>query len=382
MLAVVLPRAAFAGDPNSDPATKPYKNFVSQWGNDPIWTSTFVSGPTPKASNFPLARTGPDPTGNWLPPFAPTTQAHQAPGPFHVTDLPHPALGPVTFGDSSGLVDIAPHDAFYDSDRRLWYCDIEMNFGASYYPFIRLALARYQPTSLPGAHLSNIVLADFMALTPDRWLNVSQAQDPKVRAVALYGHSYSNSSSSVEAKLAPSSVFHTPFSTEVENPADVSPTCIVEVWVEKLVPGLGEDFGWKKEPGALITPPSAVPHPPAQPIPVDESHISGLIEHRQFEMAVRQDLLKPFAIWPTLWNGSVTVPQVPSPTDRFRLVVAEYEEYLVDDVTPYNSTPSAKDHRLVFVDHVELIRIRLPKCWHIFFDAIEKNGSQATMSQN
>ena len=61
-------------------------------------------------------------------------------------------------------MDIAPHDVFYDEQRQLWYCDIEVTWGASYFPFIRLALARYQPDALDSAHLSHVVLADFMPL--------------------------------------------------------------------------------------------------------------------------------------------------------------------------------------------------------------------------
>jgi hypothetical protein len=53
-----------------------------------------------------------------------------------------------------------------------------------------------------------------------------------------------------------------------------------------------------------------------------------------------------------LWEGTVTLP--PNAQDRYRLVVAEYEEYLIDDATPYNPTPSAKGRRLVFVEHVPL----------------------------
>jgi len=40
--------------------------------------------------------------------------------------------------------------------------------------------------------------------------------------------------------------------------------------------------------------------------------------------------------------------------DRHRLVIAEYEEYLIDDNRPYDRTPTRKARRLVFVDHVEL----------------------------
>lgn len=48
------------------------------------------------------------------------------------------------------------------------------------------------------------------------------------------------------------------------------------------------------------------------------------------------------------------LPQAPSPETRFRLVIAEYEEYLVDDERPYDPLVTKKDRRLVFVEHVEL----------------------------
>jgi hypothetical protein len=39
---------------------------------------------------------------------------------------------------------------------------------------------------------------------------------------------------------------------------------------------------------------------------------------------------------------------------RYRLAIAEYEEYLVDDDRPYDSVPTKKDRRLVFIEYVEL----------------------------
>ena len=35
-------------------------------------------------------------------------------------------------------------------------------------------------------------------------------------------------------------------------------------------------------------------------------------------------------------------------------MIAEYEEYLADGLLPYGHTPTAKNRRLVFVEHVEL----------------------------
>jgi hypothetical protein len=346
MLAVVLPRASFADDPNIYPSGSSYKKFVTQWGNDPVWASTFVSGPTPKPTNFPLKRTAPDPSGQWLPSFAPAAEADQPAGSYTVTDLPHPGL---RADDTTGLVDVVPHDVVYDADRRLWYCDIEITFGASYYPFIRLALARYQPISIPRAHLSNIVMADFAALASDRWLTISQSRDPRVRTISVYGFSFTDSSGHKEAQSSPSTVVM----NNVENPATVSPKSIVEVWVEKLDPALGEDFGWKKDSTAVISTGSPAPMMQA-PAPSAESEILRLRETTSPKAAMQENLISPISIWPTLWNGTVTLSQAPSAQARYRLVIAEYEEYLVDDATPYNPTPSAKDRRLVFVEHVEL----------------------------
>jgi hypothetical protein len=57
------------------------------------------------------------------------------------------------------------------------------------------------------------------------------------------------------------------------------------------------------------------------------------------------------SLWSTLWEGDVALPDDGS---RYRLVVAEYEEYLVDDTRPYDTTPTKKGRRIVFVENVEL----------------------------
>jgi hypothetical protein len=335
MLAVVLPPSNLVGDPNDVPEKKPLKNFVTQWGNDPIWLSPFVPGVAPRRENFPLARTAPDPDGNWLPAFAPPEEADQPPGPFSVTGLRDPEMqranAPIT-------VEVAPHDVFYDEERGLWYCDIEVTWNASYFPFIRLALARYQPASIPGAHLSNVVLADFMPLVPDRWLNVTRTENPRTRQVRVFGHSYESSSSHQEATRGPAGV-------------EVAATSVVEVRVERLEPSWGQDFGWRPEPRAVVQSGLAPPKP--GPLPIWRARAADLHEHREFEAILDEDLLDHIQIAPTLWKGNVTLPEADGGT-RFRLVIAEYEEYLVDDADPYDDPVRAKGRRLVFVEHVEL----------------------------
>jgi hypothetical protein len=349
MLAVAVPSAAFTGNPNVKPAAQPLKNFVTQWGNDPIWLSPFVAGVAPKRSNFPLARTAPDPTGKWLPAFAPTTEADQQ-APFHATALRHPEA---VSAEPDFLVDVAPHDVFYDPDRHLWYCDIEVAWGVSYYPFIRLALARYQPTSVPGAHLSKIVLADFMPLIADRWLNVTQTQEARTKRVAVFGSTYSDSSSHIEAERAPAmSVRLADGSLITLEPAKVAPSSVIELWVERLDSTLGTDFGWQREADAVVT--------PYVKATKKKSHASSLrtkavklLRQRKFDDLLKENLVR-FFVKPTLWEGSVTLPDTPSGSVRYRLAIAEYEEYLVDDDRPYDPVPTKKDRRLVFIEYVEV----------------------------
>ena len=357
MLGVVLPAATFAGDPNSDPAAQPLKNYVTQWGNDPIWLSPFVSGVAPKRADFPLARTAADLDGKWLPSFAPPEEADQPPEPFPTTGLDHPELLKPT---AQSRVDVAPHDVFFDQERQLWYCDIEVNFGTAYFPFIRLALARYQPVALSTAHLSNVVLADFMPLVPDRWLNVTQSRDSRTRQVTVFGHTFTSSSSHTEAAHAPAESLRLLDGTILDLHApEVASSSVVEVWVERLDPTMGEDFGWRRDPDAVVQKVKFQPHQfplssARTTVPNARVRADDLLKHREFEALIDEGLLGHIFVTPTLWEGTVTLSQSPGETARYRLVIAEYEEYLVDDAMPYDQIPTKKDRRIVFVEHVEL----------------------------
>lgn len=333
MLAVVLTPAGFAGDPDAEPKGHPYRTYVTQWANDPIWDSPFVKGIAPKRSDFPSARFAPDPTGRWLPPGAPPGEADQKPGTFTVT-----GLRPPRSTRPSAVIEVAPHDVFYDPDRALWYCDITIDTGPSYFPFIRLALARYQPTSCPGAWLSNIVLADMMALTADRWLSFAPTDDPDVRRVSLFGSRPSETSGHTEAAAAPSMVVFSPVAGLIEHrsPAVIAATTVIELWIERLEPLLGDDFGWSRVPGV-----HAVPDPP-RPAPIGGNALFTETK------ALKHTLLGSS----TLWEGTITIP--PAEGRSQRIVIAEYEEYLVDDDLPYDRVPTKKDRRLVYLEHIKL----------------------------
>lgn len=327
MLAVVLPPAGFSGDPDHA-AGGAYRSTVTQWGNDPIWQSSFVPGVAPGPGAFPLARWQGDPTGSWLPPDAPATEADQPPGPFPVS----PGLP-----GSNVLVSVAPHDVSYDSERRLWFCDIEINTGASYWPFVRLALARYQPCSTDGAHLSEVVLADVMQLTPDRSLVVHATGDGRSRRVTLYGNGYQASGGSREVR--PRSEID-PLSGQVNQVTPVSPTPVVDVWLERLEPMLGSDFGWVRIGEGVPVPRGSS----SGPFPLAPERLSLAVGIGAAQLRLR----------PPLWDGQIALPEHDG--RELRLVLAEYEEYAVDGPAPQQSMTSTKTgRRLVFVEHVTLV---------------------------
>lgn len=338
MLAVVLPPAGAAVDPDGPL----YKQAVTQWGNDPAWRSAFVAGTAPAAASFSRRRTASDPSGKWLPPQAPAVEADQPVGPFVTTGLRHPALPPHA---QQGLVDVAPHDVTWDPDRRLWFCDVEIRPGEAYWPFVRLALARYQPVSVHGTHLSTVVLADFMTLAPDRWLSVVPVSTaPLARQLRVFGFGPTESAGHAEA------------TTSEQSLASVVPaaTTVVEAWVERLNAALGTDFGWERVEAATartVTASEAVyPAGEHAPAPASVARLESVAERTAVGTSTLQQLIPA----PMLWSGVVTLPTQPSATTRYRAVVAEYEEYLADDAAPYGAPVTAKARRMVYTEHVEL----------------------------
>ena len=74
--------------------------------------------------------------------------------------------------NSTAKVCIVAVDVKYDTQRHLYYVDIMLNGGLAYYPFVRLAVARYQKNSLRKDNtdccLSPIVQTDYIQVPPPR----------------------------------------------------------------------------------------------------------------------------------------------------------------------------------------------------------------------
>ena len=178
-----------------------------------------------------------------------------------------------------------------------------------------------------------------MPLIPDRWLNVSRTNDPLTRRVRVFGNTYSDSSAHLETKDRQGSV-------------QAAASTVVEVWVERFDPARGEDFGWSRETRARVRNDRDVPPPP--PILVNEPRANNLLRHREFAALLDENLIDRVFVTPTLWQGQVTLPADAGRGTRYRLAIAEYEEYLIDDDNPYTFPIEEKGRRLVFVEHVEL----------------------------
>lgn len=117
--------------------------FVSRVGLDPIW-----------ATNEPP---------QW--PTAP--------------DFAGMAAENVKLAETGADIVVVPFAPFFQDGR--WYADIAMSSiaASSYCPFVRLAVARYQPESLQGdfgdLRLSEVVQTEIVQLLPDRQLTVMQS---------------------------------------------------------------------------------------------------------------------------------------------------------------------------------------------------------------
>ena len=117
--------------------------------------------------------------------------AHNRQFPLAVTTLE----GGAVLAEAAGTYGLAAHDVAFDPDRDLWYCDIQLTTGLAYFPFVRLALVRYQPNSINGAHMSRVIVADCAQTVPTRSTTVDLSI-PGTITVTVTGVWYQSGSTS------------------------------------------------------------------------------------------------------------------------------------------------------------------------------------------
>lgn len=126
---------------------------------------TAIADPPPSATRSSVTQIGRDPiVASPIPIRFPAAAALTAAGATRLT--------PREFG---APVDVVPHAVTRTDD--YWYADIAISGAAvrdSYMPFVRLALARYQPDSLDDLKLSTILMTELVPLLPERRLTVER----------------------------------------------------------------------------------------------------------------------------------------------------------------------------------------------------------------
>jgi len=169
-------------------------------------------------------------------------------------------------------VDVAGHEVAWDKDRQLWFSDIEINTisATTYFPFVKLALVRYQPSSLKGLELSRVVQADFIQVTPNRVVTTSFPTPITVK-VAVAGPGYLATTDPLTAGS-------------------------VRAYVqEATVQTSDSDLVWTTVPSGLA---------------------GTLLDVTSQSLSL------------TIWEGTVKLP-APRGTKRLRVLVAEYEQHKV-----------------------------------------------------
>jgi hypothetical protein len=250
----------------------PLGGYVTTWGSDPVWRS---ANPTesPSAFGFP---------------------AHVSFGAnLTLQELP-----------SGYQVAVAGHAVQYREDRQLWFCDVDVDMGDAYFPFVRLALARYQPKSVDDAHLSRVVMTDFIQLTPDRTASMTMEDgSAEVMLEGVFGQNWFG--------------FFKPFALEQPDPS-------TSVWARLEVneDPINADLSWRAA---------------SDPVELTPTDLNG---------------------FRATWSAHLPIPQGAVGAGTHRILITETERYRRDEEPDDPVFASGKHtytrERIVFADTFEL----------------------------
>jgi hypothetical protein len=254
-------------------------NLVTAYGRDPLRT-TNPTKLSPALADFPLAET-----------TAETVALVEA------TGLPTSG-GPYT-------VDIAGHSVqFEPSSHELWYADVQIDTSEyfagvsdaySYFPFVRLALVRFQPNSISGCEVSPVVVADVVQVAPNRMATIT-VSDLTTVTITVAG-----------------------FGASAGTPNGVPPNSMTAT-VQTQVPGVADpDLQWADVPDSEVT------------------------------LAASQG-----AAYSMVWSGTVTLSAAPSSEAPVRLRLTETEYALYEPPIPPGGNPSYAS-RIVYLDTIVLM---------------------------
>ena len=146
----------------------PVADMVSQWAGDPVFRQ---QGPAARGV-LPLSDlmhiTGLDDRIEPGRPVAPPVQR------------------PLVDRDGHPNAWVLAYQPEFSPERQLWFVDVAFDPGTAFWPFVKLAVARYQPDSLPLLHLGPITVCDHAQLAPERTATLSRTDETHVR-IAVTG---------------------------------------------------------------------------------------------------------------------------------------------------------------------------------------------------
>jgi hypothetical protein len=306
----------------------PMQPLVTQWGLDPLWDTSLPKKET-RVTDFPARVTDEQ------------VKLQERP------DDP--------------AVHIVGHRVHWDDGRRLWYCDIELNPGASYMPFVRLALVRYQPNALLDSKVSKVVLAEFAQVLPLR------------RAV------FQRKARSLSIDLSGTAPHYGPMKYTVDSPyknlsLDNGPKESgrnrVELVLQTRNPDIDSDLAWKdakilgsavvggtKGGGIKVVPgfnPGGIFAGPAKKAAKSRStelragnavRLSAVVERRRRGVTI--GVVKPSLQlhYPEIWKTSVPIPDTNGQPGR--LMLREFERYYTDQFVNERRGTSILQRRVV-----------------------------------
>ncbi len=280
------------------------EKYVSQWGSDPVW----VGAPVPRrAMSLEL---------DSLLHIAGLDDRPRDAGP-----VTQPAVLPLHGVRGNPNVTVLGYEPQYSLERSKWYVDIAIDPGSTMWPFVRLGLARYQPDSLPGCHLSAPTLCDFVQLPPPRTMSVSRTDARGVRVVVS----------------GPIGIRDVPAGAQPRKDVPANPF-VLAGWVkenrtvvarlQRRDPDLPTDLGWET-------------------VDVEELIVRG---HGRNDNEAA-------------WVGELTAPDdlplaTPGDLPEWRVAVEEWERLLGDpavlQIIPIPRRPREWESRLVYADEMDL----------------------------
>jgi hypothetical protein len=329
------------------PALQPY---VTQAGRDPIWESALSHTALAKGDfsncidykeGLPLEE---------VPPSRPAS-----------SNFLLRLLSRIFSRGTRHPVNVAAFEPRYNPERGLWSCDVQFDPAklTSYYPFVRLALARYQPHSITDAHLSRVVLTDFIQLVPTRILEVIPGSDPAAGS-GLPPVSVPTPGSG----LPPGVGINPGLGVTPGSGLTLDTSRIINLTLTGIAPRITT---WKRtefnqgnpivvenrvEPQAAV-----LIQPWTNQVEVTvESHDEGIPGDLGWKPAADPVVLSGRLSNPGtsewVWNGTVKVP-AGAKKGQYRLVVREYE-ILTADATAGHEIKDSSARRVVYADTVEL----------------------------